>query len=269
MTLYRQAGAAYAVPWPVLAAIGAIESDHGRSTAPGVHSGVNAFGCCAGPMQVNVANGPPSTWQSYATDGNHDGKKDPYSAADAIASAARYLRVLLDGARGNIARAVFGYNHSPAYVQDVLARTRAYSSRPETALIAPASDCSPGAGFAAGPGNLRTAERRESRAGRARQRGGVGRVGRRAGAGSRLDVDVWRVGFATRVCARPGDSVRRIRGVSRPRIATDVQRQMLRPPTHLVAFSVLRHRRPVGALCLGHRVRGELEPRIATTRRVD
>ena len=72
-----------------MAGIGAIESDHGRSTAPGVHSGVNALGCCAGPMQFNVANGPPSTWQSYAVDGDRDGEKDPYDPADAIASAAR------------------------------------------------------------------------------------------------------------------------------------------------------------------------------------
>src|SRR3954454_10255486 len=65
MTLYQQAGAAYTVPWTILAAIGAIESDHGHSHAPGVHSGVNAFGCCAGPMQFNLHNGPPSTWQTY------------------------------------------------------------------------------------------------------------------------------------------------------------------------------------------------------------
>src|SRR4051794_15089785 len=43
LALYRQAGAAYAVPWTILAAIGAIESDHGRSTAPGVQTGLNAF----------------------------------------------------------------------------------------------------------------------------------------------------------------------------------------------------------------------------------
>src|SRR4051794_37923976 len=40
LLLYQQAGAAYHVPWPVLAAIGAIETDHGRSHAPGVQSGV-------------------------------------------------------------------------------------------------------------------------------------------------------------------------------------------------------------------------------------
>jgi hypothetical protein len=31
LTLYQQAGREYAVPWPVLAAIGSLESDHGRS----------------------------------------------------------------------------------------------------------------------------------------------------------------------------------------------------------------------------------------------
>ncbi len=102
LALYQQAGAAYRVPWAVLAAIGAIESDHGRSTAPGVQTGVNAFGCCAGPMQFNVTNGPPSTWQTYRVDGNHDGDTDPYDPADAIASAGRYLHALLEHASGDI-----------------------------------------------------------------------------------------------------------------------------------------------------------------------
>ena len=83
------------VPWQVLAAIGAIETDHGRSDAPGVRSGVNRFGCCAGPMQFNLTDGPPSTWQRYGVDGNHDGTTDLYDPADAIPSAANYLRALL------------------------------------------------------------------------------------------------------------------------------------------------------------------------------
>ena len=44
-------------------AIGSVETDHGRSTAPGVRSGVNAFGCCAGPMQFSLV-GSPSTWDT-------------------------------------------------------------------------------------------------------------------------------------------------------------------------------------------------------------
>ena len=62
-------------PW-ILAAIGTIETDHGRSTAPGVRSGVNTYGCCAGPMQFSVI-GSPSTWDGYGVDGNHDGRKIP------------------------------------------------------------------------------------------------------------------------------------------------------------------------------------------------
>src|SRR5919108_1699104 len=55
LQLYQQAGERYGVdPW-ILAAIGAVETQHGRSTAPGVRSGVNAFGCCAGPMQFSIA----------------------------------------------------------------------------------------------------------------------------------------------------------------------------------------------------------------------
>lgn len=158
LELYRQAGAAYEIPWTVLAAIGAIESDHGRSSAPGVRSGVNAFGCCAGPMQFNLTNGPPSTWQSYRVDGDHDGNASPYDPADAIHSAARYLRVLLDGARGDLARAVYGYNHSSAYVTDVLERARQYADTPTEALAAgPAAGCAGGDGET--PANLREAIR--------------------------------------------------------------------------------------------------------------
>jgi hypothetical protein len=158
LELYRQAGTRFKIPWAVLAAIGAIESDHGRSTAPGVRSGVNAFGCCAGPMQFNLTDGPPSTWQAYRVDGDQDGVLDPYDPRDAIPSAARYLSVLLERAGGEITEAVFGYNHSRAYVADVLARARGYADTPEHALAtAPTAACATGSGET--PANLREAVR--------------------------------------------------------------------------------------------------------------
>ena len=95
LELYRDAGHRYGLPWPVLAGIGSIETDHGRLDAPGVRSGVNRFGCCAGPMQFNLADGPPSTWARYGVDGNDDGRKDVYDPEDAIPSAGNYLRTLL------------------------------------------------------------------------------------------------------------------------------------------------------------------------------
>ena len=76
LVLYQRAGRHYGIPWPVLAGIGSIETDHGRSRAPGVRSGVNAYGCCAGPMQFNLRDGPPSTWDRYRVDGNRDGTRD-------------------------------------------------------------------------------------------------------------------------------------------------------------------------------------------------
>ena len=121
---YRRAAADFGIDWAILAAIGSVETDHGRSTLPGVHAGLNAFGCCAGPMQFNLTNGPPSTWEAYATDGDRDGVLNPYSPSDAIASAARKLSN--DGAPGDYRRALFRYNHDTAYVESVLARAARY-----------------------------------------------------------------------------------------------------------------------------------------------
>jgi hypothetical protein len=75
----------------VLAAVGKVESDHGRSRAPGVRQGVNAAGCCAGPMQFNVRNGPPSTWAIWRRDYDHNGRASVYDPGDAIPAAAGKL----------------------------------------------------------------------------------------------------------------------------------------------------------------------------------
>src|SRR5262245_59914553 len=57
LALYQRAAAAYGLDWALLAAIGAVESDHGRSHEPGISAGLNAAGCCAGPMQFNLNDG--------------------------------------------------------------------------------------------------------------------------------------------------------------------------------------------------------------------
>jgi hypothetical protein len=164
LTLYRRADRQYEVPWQVLAGIGSIETDHGRSSAPGVRSGVNSYGCCAGPMQFNTRDGPPSTWDRYGVDGNHDDTQNIYDPQDAIPSAANYLRVLLRNADGNLNQAVLGYNHSQAYVNDVLARARAYARLTDSELAAPDGDptvmaCAGGIDVPVGPANLREAQR--------------------------------------------------------------------------------------------------------------
>jgi len=121
LRLYREASAGEVwgglEAWAVLAGIGQIESGHGQSRAPGVRSGVNAFGCCAGPMQFNLRNGPPSTWDTY-------GRGSPYDPANAIPAAGRLLRA--NGARRDLDRALYSYNHSSAYVAGVKAQARRY-----------------------------------------------------------------------------------------------------------------------------------------------
>jgi hypothetical protein len=133
LAIYEQAGQRYGIdPW-VLAAIGSIETDHGRSGAPGVRAGVNSFGCCAGPMQFNVRNGPPSTWEGFGVDGNADGRRSPYDPEDAIPAAARYLRAA--GAPRDYRGALFAYNHAEWYVAEVLAKANAYRGAARAGLL--------------------------------------------------------------------------------------------------------------------------------------
>jgi hypothetical protein len=111
--------------WSYLAAIGKVESDHGRSTAPGVHAGQNAYGCCAGPMQLHNGFGSGGgTWGAFKVDGDGDGRDDIYDPADAIATAAHYLQA--SGAPSDWRRAIFAYNHAGWYVNEVLKQAASY-----------------------------------------------------------------------------------------------------------------------------------------------
>jgi len=123
LSAYEAAGKRYELGWEYVAAIGKIETDHGRSTAPGVRTGVNAAGCCAGPMQFSIV-GSPSTWDRYAADDNGDGRPDVYDPADAIPAAGRYLQA--SGAPAHWDRALFAYNHAAWYVADVKHQAQLY-----------------------------------------------------------------------------------------------------------------------------------------------
>jgi cell wall-associated NlpC family hydrolase len=140
LALYQQAAARFGIDWAVLAAIGKIECDHGRSQAAGCNppGSVNAKGA-TGPMQflgstwraatppmTVPAVGPPttSTAQGYATDGDGDGIANVWDPADAIAGAARLLAA--NGAPADYRQAIYAYNPDPAYVDAVLAQAAQY-----------------------------------------------------------------------------------------------------------------------------------------------
>ena len=128
LTLYQQAARRCpGLSWSVLAAIGKVESDHGRSPLPGVRSGWNAAGA-AGPMQFGIGVGRAgNAWARYGTDFNHDGRRSVYDPGDAIPAAADYLCAA--GAPRRLDRALYAYNHSRTYVAKVNTIAARYRTR--------------------------------------------------------------------------------------------------------------------------------------------
>ena len=148
-TIVDAADAECKIDWALIAAIGKVESNHGRyggngidrdgTVRPGIYgiplNGSNntavirdtdggtydrdlTWDRAVGPMQFI-----PGTWRSVGVDANGDGRKDPQNMADAATATAVYLcsgpgDLSTDsGARS----AVLRYNHSDAYADQVLA----------------------------------------------------------------------------------------------------------------------------------------------------
>jgi peptidoglycan DL-endopeptidase CwlO len=136
---FQRVGLQYNVPWTILAGIGKVESDDGRTRLPGVTQATvsNAFGA-AGPMQIGIGNASGNQWggaavhpasqvvSGVATDEDGDGTASVYDPADAIAGAAKYL--VAHGAQQNPAAAIFAYNHASWYVQEVLQWASTYAA---------------------------------------------------------------------------------------------------------------------------------------------
>jgi membrane-bound lytic murein transglycosylase B len=150
------------VRWSLLAAIGRVESNHGRfggarlradgygtkairgipldgrpnvalirDTDGGDLDGDTTFDRAVGPMQFI-----PSTWRSVGVDANGDGRRDPDNLFDATRGAAGYL-CAGGGDLGTIdgqARAVRRYNNAYEYVQVVLRLARMYDTGRVTPL---------------------------------------------------------------------------------------------------------------------------------------
>lgn len=145
---------ACAVGWNTLAALGEIESDHGRHGGavlsdtgypdPAIRGpaldgvGVAAIGDTDGgrwdgDTRWDRAVGPlqfiPDTWQRWGTDADGDGAADPNQIDDAALAAARYLcasGTMTDAA--SWPAAIFSYNHLDAYVDDVAAVANRYAA---------------------------------------------------------------------------------------------------------------------------------------------
>lgn len=136
--LYKKAEENYGVPWTLLAAHHRIETRF--STMDPLLSPVGAEGhlqfmpctfvgwshpSCGGlgkgeiPEKDKINPAIIEKYGGYGVDANNDGKADPYDLEDAIYSAANYLAAS-GAADGEIEKAIFNYNHSEKYVEDVL-----------------------------------------------------------------------------------------------------------------------------------------------------
>jgi hypothetical protein len=128
LKLYQRAASRCpGLSWAVLAAIGKVESDHGRARLPGVRSGWNPAGA-AGPMQFGIGVGRAgNAWARFGGDFDRDDRRSVYDPGDAIPAAADYL--CANGAHRNLDRALYAYNPSWSYVAHVKAVARRYAAR--------------------------------------------------------------------------------------------------------------------------------------------
>lgn len=116
--LYLAAANRYKVPWQLLSGIGMAETRHGRNNAT---SSAGARGL----MQFM-----PATFAAYGVDGDRDGRRDIRNDADSIFSAANYLtKSGVTHGKAGVIRALWAYNHSVAYRNDVLFYAWSYAGK--------------------------------------------------------------------------------------------------------------------------------------------
>ncbi|WP_332645488.1 lytic transglycosylase domain-containing protein [Lysinibacillus sp. 54212] len=136
--IYIKAGEKYNVPWTLLAAHHRIETRF--STMKTLISPVGAEGhmqfmpctfvgwkhpTCSGLGEGDISETDKTNpaiikkYGGYGVDANEDGVADPFQIEDAIYSAANFLSIA-GASQGEIKKAVYQYNHSEEYVEDIL-----------------------------------------------------------------------------------------------------------------------------------------------------
>jgi hypothetical protein len=140
--IYERAQRAFGVNWLLLASVHRQETAF--SSHPSTYHGLNFAGCCAGPMQFNVTNGPTTTWERYRDAFRNADRPasypnptiahpSVYDDFDAIMAAAKLLGAdgatrALDGAAWQAAYAYYGHDLTGiGYADEVLARAIGWS----------------------------------------------------------------------------------------------------------------------------------------------
>ncbi|KYG91941.1 MULTISPECIES: lytic transglycosylase domain-containing protein [Metasolibacillus] len=147
--IYMAAGEKYSVPWTLLAAHHRVETRF--STMSTLESPVGAEGhmqfmpctfvgwqhpTCTGLGQGNIKQEEKTNpkiikkYGGYGVDANDDGIADPYDLEDAVYSAANFLSKA-GVAKGELKKAIYQYNHSQKYVEDILFYYKQYRAHSE------------------------------------------------------------------------------------------------------------------------------------------
>jgi peptidoglycan LD-endopeptidase LytH len=136
--IYKAAQEEYGVPWYLLAAHHRVETKFSTMktlvSPAGAEGHMQFMPCtfvgwshptCSGLGKGNIPSDQKTDpaviekYGGYGVDANGDGIADPFQIEDAVFSAANYL-ARNGAADGKIEQAVFAYNHSDKYVEDVL-----------------------------------------------------------------------------------------------------------------------------------------------------
>jgi cell wall-associated NlpC family hydrolase len=126
LALYEQAALRFGLPWELLAAVGKVESDHGRAPGSDVPNSAGA----EGPMQFEPATFAAYSWAAGTPTPNID---DPHDAIEAAAA-----MLVANGAPGDTWRALYAYNHADWYVEEVLGWVASYTDADSTPGLAEA-----------------------------------------------------------------------------------------------------------------------------------
>jgi hypothetical protein len=120
------------LPWTVVAAIHRLETNFSRGGQ------VVSYAGAVGPMQFM-----PATWSTYGIDGDGDGRADITDLEDSVSSAVNYLCANGAGDPERLRTAIWHYNHSDAYVAEVMARASSYGVAVAADGVALASEVVP------------------------------------------------------------------------------------------------------------------------------
>jgi cell wall-associated NlpC family hydrolase len=138
LALYQEAATELGMPWELLAAVGKVESDHGRNPDCWQPNAAGAIG----PMQFLPATFAEYDWASGSTDPNIDDPRDAIYAAAAL--------LVDNNVRDNPRQALYAYNHSSSYVDQVLSWAALYQGQDGSALAGDAGSVGAPSAAAAG-----------------------------------------------------------------------------------------------------------------------